>query len=143
MTTQRFDPFARVSARYGAPMGRHGSVGVDPDMGVVCARHQGGSDGYDKGGAYWGIPRNVWAVWIAGQGPSTVTYVRAHSRLDAIAKAMGLPGSAYKLQRGWYGRATRTWCVTKYGTPIQGTFTETDSPSDALGLFEELPEGSK
>ena len=143
MTTTRFDPFARVSARYGAPMGRPGKDFVDPDFGRLCARHQGGSDGYDKGGAYWGLPHNVWAVWIAGQGPETVSYVRANSRLDAIAKAMNLPGSAYALQRGWFGRESPTWCVTHYGTPIQGTFTDADSPTDALMLFWELRDAGR
>lgn len=84
----RFNPFSRVSCRYGAPMGRkedtsHNFVGVK-----LYARHQGGGDGYDKGGAYWGTPSNVWAVWT--RGGEFVRYVRAYNREDAILKAASL-----------------------------------------------------
>lgn len=86
----RFDPFDNVNSRYGAPMGRRDrSSGVDPDNGAVCARHCGGFDCYDKGGAYWGAPLNIWAVWTHGKGEDTVTYVRANDREDAIKLATG------------------------------------------------------
>ncbi len=82
----RFNPFPKVSCRYGAPMGRD-SGEIDPD-GKLCAMHQGGGDGYDKGGAYWGSPSNVWAVWNYGDGDNGCIYVRAWSREEAIKKAM-------------------------------------------------------
>ena len=47
-------------------------------------RHQGGGEGYDRGGAYWGTPSNVWGVW---DDDRNVVYVRASSREDAINKA--------------------------------------------------------
>lgn len=82
----RLDPFSRVSCRYGAPMGRISDApGNFVDAPVLYARHQGGGDGYDKGGAYWGLPSNVWAVWT--RGGEAVRYVRASSRDSAIEKA--------------------------------------------------------
>jgi len=50
------------------------------------ARHQGGGDGYDKGGAYWGSPSNIWGVWAWIDGAPCVVYVRANSRTEAINK---------------------------------------------------------
>ena len=93
MAATRFDPFAAVSCRYGAPMGRlsdnlaaflDGSV----PLSRMAARHQGGGGGYDKGGAYWGSPCNVWAVWHAGHAEDGVIYVRAWSRDEAIREAL-------------------------------------------------------
>lgn len=82
----RFDPFYRVSCKYGAPMGRRSDApGNFVDAPKLYARHQGGGDGYDKGGAYWGTPSNVWAVWL--RGGEAVCYVRASSRAAAIEKA--------------------------------------------------------
>ena len=78
----KFDPFDNLSCKYGAPMGRSDALAWMG--GSICARHQGGGDGYDKGGAYWGTPSNVWAVWVHGAGPATVKYVRAEGRSSAI-----------------------------------------------------------
>lgn len=84
----RFDPFPLVDCSRGAPMGRHGDApGNFVDAPRLYARHQGGSEGYDRGGAYWGGPNNVWAVWT--RGGKAVTYVRANSREQAIKLAKG------------------------------------------------------
>ena len=86
MKTQ-FNPFPDVSGRYGAPMGRRGDNPSNlQDVKRLHARRQGGGDGYDKGGAYWGLPSNVWGVWATIDGEVVCAYVRANSRLDAIAK---------------------------------------------------------
>lgn len=53
------------------------------------ARYQGGSDGYDKGGAYWGYPANVWGVWARIDGDIVCAYVRADSRDAAIEQVRG------------------------------------------------------
>jgi hypothetical protein len=83
--TKQFNPFPEVSCKLGAPMGRHGD---NPALlrGIKClhARRQGGKGGYDKGGAYWGTPSNVWGVWAWLAGDVVVTYVRAWSRRAAI-----------------------------------------------------------
>ena len=78
---KQFDPFPDVGGAYGAPMGRRSNTSLS---GRLCARRQGGGDGYDRGGAYWGTPSNVWGVWDADR---SVVYVRASSRADAIEKA--------------------------------------------------------
>ena len=83
----KFDPFYEVNSEFGAPMGRSGASAVCPTAGKIVARHSGGSEGYDKGGAYWGTPQNVWAVWNHGKGGETVAYVRASSRKGAISIA--------------------------------------------------------
>ena len=84
MKTQ-FNPFPPVSSRYGSPMGRRGDNPAKL-QGVkrLHARRQGGRDGYDKGGAYWGLPSNVWSVWARIDGAVCVAYVRAPSRDAAI-----------------------------------------------------------
>lgn len=84
---KQFNPFPEVSCAYGAPMGRP-EVNPSSLLGMkrLHARCQGGGDGYDKGGAYWGFPSNVWGVWGWIDGRPCVTYVRAWSRDDAIRK---------------------------------------------------------
>ena len=82
----RFNPFPKVDGYRGSPMGRRdGDVRIDPGYPIrLSAKHQGGGEGYDRGGAYWGLPSDVWAVWETGK-PDTVKYVRAKSREDAFA----------------------------------------------------------
>lgn len=84
---RQFDPFPDVSSRYGSPMGRRGDNPANlQGLRRLHARRQGGGDGYDRGGAYWGAPSNVWGVWGWIDGQACVTYVRAGSRAEAIAK---------------------------------------------------------
>lgn len=82
----QFNPFAHVSGRYGAPMGRHNisSPANLQDLKRLACKHQGGSEGYDRGGAYWGLPANVYAVWARIDGEVVCTYIRAVSRQAAI-----------------------------------------------------------
>ena len=89
---KRFNPFPPVNASRGAPPGRDGDNPYNfqdlPKSQRFHAKHQGGfGDGYDRGGAYWGFPSNVWAVWTRLDGEVVVTYVRAASREAAIHKA--------------------------------------------------------
>ena len=82
---KQFDPFPPVNCQYGAPMGRHGDNPASlQDCKRLHARRQGGGQGYDRGGAYWGTPSNVWGVWAHMDGETVCTYVRASSRADAI-----------------------------------------------------------
>lgn len=78
----RFNPFARVNCRYGAPMGRHGAdISTYDGVSKLYARHCGGDGSYDRGGAYWGHSA-VYAVWT--RGGKWCAYLKAFSRLDAI-----------------------------------------------------------
>ena len=84
---KQFNPFPPVSTSRGAPMGRHGNNPPNlQNAPRLHARRQGGGDGYDKGGAYWGLPSNVWGVWAHLDGETVCTYIRAKSRADAIAQ---------------------------------------------------------
>ena len=84
---KQFDPFPEVSCRYGAPMGRSSAAPARlAGAHRLHARRQGGGEGYDRGGAYWGTPSNVWGVWAWIDGEAVVTYVRANSRAHAIAQ---------------------------------------------------------
>lgn len=92
----QFDPFPPLDTPYGAPMGRH----CDPPellrrYGVYFHARAGQcQDGYDRGGAYWGLPNNVWAVWCWVRTPRSknktllVTYVRARTRALAIKEVL-------------------------------------------------------
>jgi hypothetical protein len=85
--TKQFNPFPHVSGKHGAPMGRTGDNPANlQDVKRLHARRQGGGNGYDKGGAYWGSPSNVWGVWAHLDGEIVCTYVRANSRIAAINK---------------------------------------------------------
>lgn len=87
MARSQFNPFSEVSSRYGSPMGRRGDNAANlKGAKRLHALHQGGGDGYDKGGAYWGTPSNVWGVWGWIDSRPCVTYVRANSRNSAIEK---------------------------------------------------------
>jgi len=78
-----FDPFAKVSGKYGAPMGRHGAdASTWNGFSPLYARHCGGDGSYDRGGAYWGHSK-VCAVWT--RGGEWCTYVEAHTPEAAIA----------------------------------------------------------
>ena len=82
----KVNPFRPVDARYGAPMGRRdGSTPISTTK-RLCARRGYGTGGYDTGGAYWGLPQNIWAVWNAGEY-DTRKYVRASSRDEAMRTA--------------------------------------------------------
>ena len=84
---KQFNPFPEVNGSRGAPMGRNGGNPANlQGRKRLHARHQGGGDGYDRGGAYWGVPCNVWAVWARIDGEVVKAYVRAWSREAAITK---------------------------------------------------------
>lgn len=81
-----FDPFTRLPGKHGAPMGRTSS-GTWNGKERLYVRYQGGGEGYDKGGAYWGLPSNVYAVFT--RGGKFVRYVRAGSKAQALALING------------------------------------------------------
>lgn len=49
-----------VDCKYGAPMGRHNTIPAKrPSERIFDRRAPLDSGGYDKGGAYWGLPANL------------------------------------------------------------------------------------
>ena len=84
---KQFNPFSLSPGFGGAPMGRRSDNATNiQDLPRLHARHQGGRQGYDKGGVYWGTPSNVWGVWGRVDGEIFCAYVRAGSRKAAIEK---------------------------------------------------------
>jgi hypothetical protein len=71
-------PFeVNVSSKYGAPMGRRETANLE---GKVHLQRVPLYDGcYDKGGAYWGGPSNLWCAW----NDKGTQYLRAGSRVEA------------------------------------------------------------
>jgi len=72
-------PFeSNVSSKYGAPMGRHSNP--NDLFGLIRLCRVPLYDGcYDKGGAYWGGPSNLWCAY----NKEGTFYFRADSRVDA------------------------------------------------------------
>lgn len=90
MTESRIIP--RVDSRYGAPMGRISQD--DSALSLQVLRLSIDNQGYDVGGAYWGLSDE--SVWVAtSRDLETRVYVRGRSRADAIAAmaAMGIEAS--------------------------------------------------
>lgn len=80
----RFDPFAPINARHGAPFGRRNVGGPYDGRSRLYVRLAGGDGYYDRGGAYWGHSSRgvIFAVWT--RGGSMVRYVRAKGVAEAI-----------------------------------------------------------
>ena len=70
-----------VSSTYGAPMGRRNFVDPDEDQKIYLRRLEFIDACYDKGGAYWGMPANLYHACTSNK--STEIFVRASSRADA------------------------------------------------------------
>lgn len=91
--------FSEVSCKYGAPMGRadYGTVAECLPRTVRLFRVVLDSQGYDDGGAYWGLSGNAWGInsslWCAegdsGEGEMYRQFTRAKSRESAIV-ALGI-----------------------------------------------------
>ena len=89
----RFNPFARVVSRYGAPMGRAGcSLDSYDGSSKLYARHCGGDGYYDRGGAYWGHS-SVCAVWT--RGGAWCAYVETREPWRAIEVVQGATRGKY------------------------------------------------
>ncbi len=75
----------KVSSKYGAPMGRTGvNHGVNGK--VYLRRVPLDSGGYDRGGAYWGIPSNLYEAFT--EDGEYIAYFRARSRQEAKAAVL-------------------------------------------------------
>jgi hypothetical protein len=88
-------PFERnVSSRYGAPMGRreefHPGNMADVSIRLHLQRVPLHDYCYDKGGAYWGGPSNLWCAWgeDAESENQVELYTRAANREEAKANIL-------------------------------------------------------
>lgn len=69
----------------GSNMGRRNYVGKAAKLYVQRVRFCDGC--YDVGGAYWGLPADLWCAFT--EDLETMVFVRADSRKDAKTKALG------------------------------------------------------
>jgi len=92
------DPIKPVSAKYGAPMGRHtGPEYIDPDAGPIYLRRvRLNSGGYDAGGAYWGLGKPLFCA--QDQDGGTVMF-RAYDRQEAKALLCADHGAELRFYR--------------------------------------------
>ena len=71
---------ADVSSRYGAPMGRRGDTRNPPagKVKVALRRIRINAQGYDAGGAYWGVGAPLY--WAGTESGDWEAYFRARDR---------------------------------------------------------------
>lgn len=89
-------PLTHVGSKYGAPMGRADTHPAGPldelQPTLQLRRLPFVDDCYDEGGAYWGLPANVWRVYgeITEDDDTEVIdfYLRADSREAAKAEVL-------------------------------------------------------
>jgi hypothetical protein len=96
-------PFmTNVPSKRGAPMGRSNSTTCVPpaDQALFLVRVPFQGDAYDPGGAYWGLPSNLWCVFSpesatkGGPFEQTVIYLRAtypEEAVELVKKEHNLP----------------------------------------------------
>jgi hypothetical protein len=90
--------FDDVSCRYGAPMGRQ-SYGSPIDCEVKTIRLFKVSldcQGYDDGGAYWGINSNGKFLYCATDNANYRGFTRADSRYKAMVQ-LSIPDNRLKI----------------------------------------------
>lgn len=91
----RYPTIENVSSPRGAPMGRWSDT-LNPPAGPVRLFYVPFVDGcYDRGGAYWGGPADL---YCATDGQDWRAFVRARSRQDAAAKVLDEVDGAYPVR---------------------------------------------
>lgn len=82
---ETYHELSEVSCRYGAPMGRRNIREVDPGCAVQfhLRRVPFVDSCYDRGGAYWGGPANLWRAYHCSEEGVVEIFVRARSREEA------------------------------------------------------------
>jgi hypothetical protein len=76
-------PISNVSGKYGAPMGRSDTLHPANPIKLHLAYVPFVDACYDQGGAYWGMPANLYVAWGTEDGEYAEFYCRAGSRDDA------------------------------------------------------------
>lgn len=86
-----------VSCRYGAPMGRRDDASIETSVPrfVRLQRVRLDSQGYDSGGAYWGIRRRGENLFVAEDGDGNRQFISAYGRPQA-ALQLGIGALALK-----------------------------------------------
>ena len=95
----------RVDAKYGAPMGRS-DAGVCEEGQKLIMRFVPLPDGYDGGGAYWGLNSPGAFLWCAYNADrSIVRYGRSKNIQAAKSDLEEFEG--FPLNLSWYGESGR------------------------------------
>lgn len=86
-----------VSCRCGAPMGRRDDASIETAVPrfVRLQRVRLDSQGYDSGGAYWGVRRRGESLFVAEDGDGNRQFISAYGRAQAALK-LGIGGLALK-----------------------------------------------
>lgn len=80
---------------YGAQMGRRNAIPDDYAGEKLRLQRLPFVDGcYDRWGAYWGSPANLWCAWGESETEQLYVFVRASSRDAAKASVINLIPSA-------------------------------------------------
>lgn len=89
-----------VSSAYGAPMGRRDSPYLETCVPrfVRLQRVRLDGQGYDSGGAYWGLCRRGESLFVAQDDDGNRQFIRAYSRAQAALK-LGVGAFALKQRR--------------------------------------------
>lgn len=80
------DPTPKVSARYGAPLGRQ-SDHLDHDGTWRAAQVEIDEQGYDPGGAYWGLRPIGQSLFAVQDGMGNIAFVDAPGHDEALRTA--------------------------------------------------------
>lgn len=90
-------PLAKVYLGRGAPMGRQVWGRPITAVGkILLARVAIDSEGYDSGGAYWGVGAPLYWAEDSADECGYRAFVRAASRADA-AQALGIPNALLRV----------------------------------------------
>lgn len=88
----------KVNTKYGAPMGRREFNEKSGISTIGSIQQLAMTGGYDSGGAYWGMPNNVFCAQYKYFNKNTNeeyygrVFVRANSREEAITKVHTISG---------------------------------------------------
>lgn len=109
--------FPAVNSRYGAPMGRSESPLGETPKGIRLFKVRLDSGGYDDGGAYWGLPNDLWCAQCPEGGQE---FTRASNRLVAAAK-LSLTNSllARGIPQDEINTYFRSWCEGRLPPSLQ------------------------
>lgn len=83
-------PIHKGCSARGADMGRRNLIGEPAKLYLQRVRFVDSC--YDPGGAYWGLPCNLWCAFADGEdlNAATMIFVRARTREEAKKAAMGV-----------------------------------------------------
>jgi hypothetical protein len=92
-------PANKGCSRFGADMGRRSQIDGDPEQ-LYLQRLQFEDHDYDTGGAYWGLPANLWCAFSPDDtqnDPPIRVFVRGDTREEAEQQVL----KVLNREEGW------------------------------------------